>query len=65
MHHFPRVEEWLEPESWSAERVFHDVARWEYDDQSKVEDCQKEWQALRRWHISHPEVESVHIRELQ
>eukprot|EP00965_Chrysotila_dentata_P038596 1281640-Pleurochrysis_carterae.AAC.1 len=36
MHYFPRVEdcpgkeEWLKPEKWSADRVFHDVSRWEY-----------------------------------
>eukprot|EP00965_Chrysotila_dentata_P140684 4651304-Pleurochrysis_carterae.AAC.1 len=69
MHHYPcieddpGVEEWLQPEKWSKERVFHDVEEWVYDDPSKAEQCKEEWEALRRWHTAYATSDSVHIGE--
>eukprot|EP00965_Chrysotila_dentata_P179876 5939142-Pleurochrysis_carterae.AAC.1 len=70
MHHFPRVEddpgkeEWLKPEKWSTDRVFHDVSRWEYDDPSKQVDRRNELEALKKWHTAHAESEQVRIGEV-
>eukprot|EP00965_Chrysotila_dentata_P139868 4623888-Pleurochrysis_carterae.AAC.1 len=67
MHHYPNVEddpgveEWLDKDKWSFDRVFVDVRRWIYDDRSKVERYTKEWDALQKWHVASSEASAVKI----
>ena len=52
----PGVTPWAEDSAWKRDKVFADLARWQYTQLSPNEShtAQSRWAALSRWHLSHP-----------
>ena len=57
----PGVTPWKDDSAWKREKVFADLARWEYSqlqsDAAQV--AASKWGALSRWHQSHPTSDTI------
>ena len=59
----PGVTPWAEETAWKRDKVFADLARWEYTQlhSAEVQAARDKWAALARWHQSHPTSDTVVI----
>ena len=59
----PGVTPWAEDSAWKRDKVFADLARWEYShlNASETSQAQRKWAALASWHRSHPTSDTVVI----
>ena len=61
----PGVTPWIEESVWKREKVFADLARWEYSrlDRSATHAASSRWAALSLWLQSHPTSDTLVVGE--
>ena len=59
----PGVTPWAEDSAWKRDKVFTDLARWEYSQlkSAEAETARNRWEALGSWHRSHQTSDTVAV----